>query len=145
MRKSEIREHIKDIIDSIELCLENVDDILSPYTDIEEHLKSIEEIQDNEGIDIGLDFEQVLGDTLRSCLENHRYIEDIHSNFESLICDLENWLDEVSESRQELIQEKYIDVLNEIIGSLDYDSIQCREDLESQLEDLKTHLEEMEV
>lgn len=145
MKKSEIKQGIKSIKEAIIIVRESIDEKLQPYEYVKEHLEAIEEIQNESGIDCGIDFETVLCDALRSCIYDNPDVEEINSQFEILLDDLESWLDEVGERKQEQIQEQYIDILNEIKDNFDVDSIECQEDLDNQLFDMLNALDDMEI
>lgn len=99
-------------------------------------------------IKTGLDYEIVVDDTLRSCINKSGDTEDIQNievQFSILFADLENWQEEVSENESEEIQRQYFDTLTDIKESFDIDSIESIEDLESQLLDMMKRLEDMEI
>lgn len=108
-------------------------------------LEKIQEIQDENGVETGIDFESVSNNTLRSCIENSADIEDIFNQFDYLIADLDCWKDDSSEEKQEEINEKYIDVLNEIREIYELDSIEEEDDLINQLDEMINALDDMEI
>jgi chromosome segregation ATPase len=140
MKKSEIKDGIKSIMDSINTAKENIEEYLQPYEEIKNHLDEIQSIEEENGIETGLDYEMVANDTLRSCIEQSGDIEDITNQFDYLISDLESWQSEVSENKSEKIQEDYIDIITEIKDNFELDSIECSEDLENQLCDMSQAL-----
>ncbi|MBZ9693355.1 hypothetical protein [Clostridium sp. M14] len=145
MRKSEIKQGVKSIIEAIITARENVDEYLQPYKDIKEHLEAIQSIEEDNGLETGFDYEEIENDTLRSCISESGDIQDIENQFEMLMSDLENWQDESSEKKSEQIQEQYVDVLSEIKESFDIDSIECEEDVDDRLYDMINSLEDMEI
>lgn len=145
MKKSEIKSQIKEIISLTENVRKNVEDILEPFNQISELLTKIETIEIDNMIDTGICFDTVKDDTIRSCIQDKSEVEEIFNLFENLISDLQDWQEEVSENKSEEIQEKYIDVLEEIKDNFDIDSIECQEDLDNQLFDIINQLKDMEV
>lgn len=145
MRKSEIKQGVKSIMEAITTARENIDEYLQPYKDIKEHLETIQSIEEDNGLETGLDYETIEDDTLRSCISESGDIQDIENQFEMLMSDLENWQDESSEKKSEQIQEQYVDVLSEIKESFDIDSIECEEDIDDRLHDMINSLEDMEI
>lgn len=141
MKKSEIKQGIKSIKEAILVVRESIDEIIEPYENIEEHLVEIQEIQNKAGIDCGIDFEMVLCDALRSCIYDNSDVEEINNKFESLLGDLDLWLEDAGERKQEQIKEQYIYVLNDIKDGFDIDSIECEEDLDNQLFDMINELD----
>lgn len=145
MKKSEIKDGIKSIINAINTARKNIEEYLQPYLDIKNHLDEIQSIEENNGIETGMDYETIAIDTLRSCIEQSRDIEEITEQFDYLNSDLENWQYEVSEDKSEQIQEKYIDVLTEIKDNFELDIIESVEDLDNQLYDMITGLEDIAI
>lgn len=145
MKKSEIKEGIKLIQDSITRARKKAEEYLQPYEEIKKHFEAIEEIQDENGIDCGIDFESASIEILISCIDNNEDIVEISDQFDILINDLEDWCEEVSEEKSETIQEKYIDVLDEIKDDFDTDSIESEDDLDNKLSDMFNALNEIEV
>lgn len=145
MRKSEIKSQVKEIINLTESVRKGIDNILEPFNRIYELLTKIETIEEENMIDTGIDFETTKDDILRNCIEENTEIEEIFDLFENLISDLQVWQEEVSENKSEEIQERYIDILEEIKENFDIASIECSEDLDNQLFDITTQLEEMEI
>ncbi|MBY6838762.1 hypothetical protein [Clostridium botulinum] len=145
MRKSEIKQGVKSIMEAITTARENIDEFLQPYKDIKEHLEAIQSIEEDNGLETGFDYEEIENDTLRSCISESGDIQDIENQFEMLMSDLENWQDESSEKKSEQIQEQYVDVLSEIKESFDIDSIECEEDVDDRLYDMINSLEDMEI
>lgn len=143
MKKSEIKDGIKLITSAINTARENMKEYLKPYEDIKEHLQAIQSIEEENCLDIGLDYESVAIDTLRSCITESADIQEVEEQLDYLISDLENWAEESSEKKAEQIQEDYIDVLSEIKDNFEIDSMDCDEDLDNQLFDLITALEEV--
>ncbi|OSA95742.1 UNVERIFIED_ORG: hypothetical protein B2H93_04790 [Clostridium botulinum] len=145
MKKSEIKQGIKSIIDAVKIARENIEEYLQPYSDIKGRLDEIQSIEEENGIETGVDYEEIANDTLRSCITKSGDIQYVEEQFDILLSDLENWMEEVSERKSEQIQEQYIDVLTEIKDNFDIDSIECEEDLDSQLFDIINSLEDMEI
>lgn len=145
MRKSDIKKYIKSIIESMNNARENMDEYLQPYKDIKEHLEAIQNIEEENGIDLCVDYEAIENDALRSCITEGGDIQDMEDSYNSLLEDLENWADESSEKKSEQIQEDYIDVLSDIKEIFEIDCIECEDDLESMLSDMITQLEDMEI
>lgn len=145
MRKSDIKSDIKDIIASLKCARVEMEDYIKPYHDIGKLLDKIENIEEENMIDTDIIFEDAKANALRSCLEENSYMEDIDSSFEGFIADLENWQEEVSKNKSEEIQEKYIDVINEIREQINFDEVNDEEDLVNQLFDVLTSLEEWEI
>lgn len=145
MRKSDIKQGIKLIIEAINTAKDNIEEYLQPYVDIKEHLEAIQSIEEENGLEAVIDYETILDDILRNCINNSGDIQEIENQFEILMADLENWQDESSEKKSEQIQEQYVDVLSEIKESFGIDSIECEEDVRSRLYDMIGNLEEMEI
>lgn len=145
MKKSEIKQWTKSIKIAIQNARENIDDILTPYNNVKTHLENIEEVESNFGIDCGIDYEYILGNTITSCIQDNESIEEINNQFDELLSNLEEWYDESSVGKQEEIQEQYIDVLNEIREIFEVDNIECEEDLDNQLFDMFNALDDMEM
>ena len=145
MKKSEIKQWTKSIKIAIQNARENIDDILMPYNNVKTHLESIEEVENNFGIDCGIDYEYILGNTIASCIQDNENIEEINNQFDELLSNLEEWYEESSVSKQEEIQEQYVDVLNEIREMFEIDNIECEEDLDNQLFDMFNALDDMEI
>jgi hypothetical protein len=136
MNKKEIKQGIKSIIDAIKISVDNIEEYSQSYIDIKEHLDAIQQIEEENSVETGIDYETVLNDTLRSCIRESGDIQDIENQFDYLLADLDNWQSEVSDKKSEQIQELYIDILAEIKDSFEIDSIECVEDLQSQLDDM---------
>lgn len=145
MKKSEIKDNIKSIVEVIKIARENMDKYLQQYKNIKEHLYAIQLIEEENGIDSGINYKTIEIETLVSFLSVNEDIQEIEEQFDRLLSDLENWQDESSENKAEQIQENYIDTLIEIKESFDIDSIECEEDLDNQLFDMINTLEDMEI
>lgn len=145
MKKSEIKEGIKNIINSVKVVIENIEEIIEPYKNIKENLEEIQSIEEDNEIETCIDYDMVNSDTLRSCINNSGDIGFMQEQFDMLLADLENWQSEASESKSETIQEQYIDTIVEVRETLDVDSIESEEDLDNQLHDIISGLEEIEI
>jgi hypothetical protein len=145
MKKSEIKQEIQSIIDAIKTARKNIDDCLIPYKKTKELLKGLIKIEEEYGIENGIDYETIEIDTIKSCIENSEDIQEVENQFDYLIADLENWRDESSERKGEQIQEDYIDVINEVKDNCEFDSVECEQDLDDRLFDTINALEEIEI
>lgn len=145
MKKSEIKDGIKSIVNAIATARENIEEYIQPYKDIKEHLDAIQSIEEENSIDLGVDYEAMENDALRSCITESGDIQEIEEQYDYLLGDLENWADESSEKKSQQIQEEYIDIISEIKGNFEVDSIECEQDLDDQLFDMINALEEMEI
>jgi lipid II:glycine glycyltransferase (peptidoglycan interpeptide bridge formation enzyme) len=145
MKKSEIKQGIQSIINVIKTARENIDDYLIPYKKTKELLNDLIKIEEEYGVDNGIDYETIEVDTLKRCIENSEEIQEIEIQFDYLITDLENWRDESSERKGEQIQEDYIDVINEIKDNCEFNSVECEQDLDDRLFDTINALEEIVI
>lgn len=145
MKKSEIKAGIKSIIESVEIVRKGLEEQLSEYKKIVEHLDAIEEIERESAICTGIYFEETKGEILRNYIDDNGDVEEITNKFEELIDDLENWQEEVSESKSDKIQEDYIDILNEIKDGFEAMEVDTEEEFENSLYDVISALEEMDI
>lgn len=145
MKKSEIKYALELLVDSIEKVLDNLEDVFEPYEKVKESIESIQEVEREDGVETGIDFEIVLGDTLRSCILNNTDFEQIDTQFSDFISELENWIEEVNEKKQDQIREKYLDIVCDIKDQFDIDSVEEVVDLENQLNDMVNSLKDIEV
>lgn len=142
MRKSEIKSGVKIILESINNFREELDEVLQPIEEITKHLESIQNIQDEHGLDCGIDFEEVERDLIINLIEDNSDFEEINNSFDYLITDLENWMEDVSERKQEQIQEEYIDVLEELRTNIDTSGVYDKDSLDDMLIGLINSIEE---
>lgn len=145
MKKSEIKYALELLVDNIENVIDNLEEIFEPYEKVKESIETIQEVEREDDIETGIDFEIVLGDTLRSCILNNTDFEQIDTQFSNFISELENWIEEVSEKKQDQIREKYLDVICDIKDQFDIDSIEDVVDLENQLNDMINDLKDIEI
>jgi hypothetical protein len=145
MKKSDIKQGIKLIIDAVSTARKNIDDCLIPYKKTKELLNDLVKIEEEYGVENGIDYETIEIDTLKSCIENNENIQEIGTQFDYLLADLENWKDDSSERKAEQIQEDYIDMINEIKDNCEFDTVECEQDLDDRLFDTINALEEMVI
>lgn len=142
MKKSEIKSGIKVILESINNFREQLSDILKPINEIKSHLESIQSIQDEYGIYSGIDFEEVEGHLITNLVEENEEFEEINNSFDYIIADLENWMEDASERKQEQIQEEYIDVLEDLRNYIDMSEVYDEDSLDDMLIGLINGIEE---
>lgn len=133
MKKSEIKSGIKVILESINNFREQLSDILKPINEIKSHLESIQSIQDKHSIDAGIDFEEIERALITNLVEE---------NFDYIIADLENWMEDASEGKQEQIQQEYIDVLEDLRNYIDMSEVYDEDSLDDMLIGLINGIEE---
>lgn len=142
MKKSEIKSGVKNILQSISNFRGQLDDILQPIDDIREHLEAIQNIQDEYGLDCTVDFEEVERDLIINLIEENSNFEEINNSFDYMVSDLENWMEDVSETKQEQIQEEYIDVLEELRTNIDMSEVYDKDSLDDMLIGVENAIEE---
>ncbi len=142
MKKSEIKSGVKIILQSISNFRGQLDDILQPIDDIREHLEAIRNIQDEYGLDCTVDLEEVERDLIINLIEENSYFEEINNSFDYIVSDLENWMEDVSETKQEQIQEEYIDVLEELRTNIDMSEVYDKDSLDDMLIGVENAIEE---
>lgn len=135
MNKREIKARVKEIKKDAETIEERLNEELEIFEEIKGHIEAITEIQDDKGIDCGVDFETVLNDSFRSVIEESECIATLRDEINTLKTDIEEWQSEVSDSKAESIQEDYIDVFYEVVEYLDFNDAECLEDVISRIDE----------
>lgn len=145
MKKSEIKNGVKNIINAIKNFREQLDDLYKPIEEIKKHLEDIQQIQEDNGLNCEIDFEDVERDLVISLIENNDDYQEIDSAFDGIISDLECWLDDgVSEKKQELIQEDYITPLEDVRNNIDLSEVLDKDSLDDMLIGILNDIEELE-
>ena len=142
MNKKDVKNGIKNIQLVVKDFNENYEEQLKPLEVIKEHIDKLKDIEENNGIDLEIDWEEIEGKAIRSLLVENEYISNIEETIDQLECDLEDWSGEASENKAEQIQEIYIEPLQAIKELLSIDSVQCIEDIDNMVGDIREGLNE---
>ena len=138
MEINKIKEDIKKVNDTIEMCIYNIDICLKPYDD---SAKNLEKIKNNQ--DIESDIHSKVGwlqlDILRSCIQNNKDIKILLSQLEDLTFDLEDLQEKSKNNTEQINTNSLVKEINTFkCRAIDY--IEYKEDLQIQLEELKNSL-----
>lgn len=136
MKKSEIKSGVRNIITVIKNVRGQIDDMLQPIYEVKKHFDAVEELETKYDIECDTNFDEVIGVAINNYMNDNEQISEIDSAFNNLISDLEDWMYDSSEKKQEQIQEEYIDVLEELREGLDTSDVYDKESLDELLVDL---------
>lgn len=144
MKKTEIKAGLKEIKTQIALFREELPSLLFPLEEVIEHLEALEDIEANEGIDMGIDFVDIKANILKDTLEESESWGCIEGTFDDLLGEFEGWLKDVSENKAEKIQETYIDQLENIKDELCLDEVEDEGSLVDMLIGIENQIDEFE-
>lgn len=109
---------------------------MKPIYEIKKHFDAVEKLETKYDVACDTNFDEVIGVAINNYMYSNDPLSEIDCAFEDLISDLEYWMEEVSEDKQEQIQEEYIDVLEKLREDLDTSDIYDKESLDKLLVDL---------
>lgn len=145
MRKTEIKSRLQDIIDTIQAFRDDLHDILEPYYVIESRLDDLYEAQEQTGIILEVDYDYVQESAFRDIVKANDMWSNIGLEFNNLICDFEEWEDEVSQRRALQIREVYIEVLENIRADININEVDDECGLDHMLIDIQNKLIDFKI
>ena len=143
MNRAEQKDLLNEILDLIKDCKE---DLKGRIPEVEKAFNKIDDLNDTLGnfSDINSwDEEQLKQDVLRVAVEETQ-IEEVYGSLQSFKSDLESYMNEISESRREKLEDRYID-LDDVIEKFEFDdgdedlqmTIERIEEAEQMIKDMK--------
>jgi hypothetical protein len=143
MNRAEQKELLNEVLDLIKDCK---DDLKGKIPEVEKAFNKIDDLNDTLGnftqVD-SWDEEQLKQDVLKAAIEETQ-IEEVYGSLQSFKSDLESHMNEISESRREKLEDRYID-LDDVIEKFEYDdgdedlqmTIERIEEAEQMIKDMK--------
>lgn len=128
------------------ICFELIDvinegeRIMHIYNDIKYHLEEIQDIEEENILDIRIDYDEIADKALNTCIFNNEYIVKLLNSIDFLIEDLQEWADTCNNEKKLEIEEFYIEALNEVRGKINLNTISEYSDLENQFLDMSNCL-----
>lgn len=141
MKKSEVKDGIKSIQLSFFDFKEHFEEELQPYEEANKHLEALQGIEENDGVEIGIEYDDVRITIIRNILENSSRCSDVIEQIDLLMSDLENWKDDSGEKKAEQIQEQYIEPLEELRELWRFDEVEDIDGVKNIMEDMESSLE----
>lgn len=144
MRKTEIKARLQEIKETIQRFRDELHEILEPYYVIASRLDDLYDDQENAGIILEIDYEDVKMTAFRDVISENELWENIEADFDNFLEELEAWTDEVSENKAEQIRECYIDVIESMKCDVDIYEVEDEDSLDDMLIGIQNQIDEFE-
>lgn len=145
MKKSEIKDGVKNIVSAINNFRDQLDDLYAPIDEIKEHFEAINQIQEDNGLDCGVEIEDIERNLITNLLDDNEDYQEIDNAFDNIICDLEGWSDDVSDNKREQIQDDYIQPLEDIRNNIDLSEVFDKDTLDDMLIGILNEIDESDL